>query len=67
MVKSVLMKLKDYLTKHGKDCSQFAKEIGVSAQSVYRYVNGERIPDRETMPRILAATNGAVTADSFYH
>jgi transcriptional regulator with XRE-family HTH domain len=60
------MKLKEYLSASGKTHAEFAKEIEVSPQSLYRYINGERIPDREVMPRITKATENQVTADSFY-
>lgn len=62
----VLMKLKDYLSASGKTHAEFAEEIGVSVQSLYRYINGERIPDRDTMPKIMRATGEQVTANSFY-
>lgn len=44
----------------------FATRIGRSPQAVRRYVNGERIPDRETMPLIVAETGGEVTANDFF-
>lgn len=66
MVKSGVMKLKDYLSASGETPAEFAEKIEVSVQSVHRYINGERIPDREIMPRITKATNGQITPNSFY-
>lgn len=67
MVKNLPMsELKKYLSDSGTKPSEFAKEIGVEVQSLYRYMNGERIPDREIMPRITKATSGLITANSFY-
>jgi hypothetical protein len=36
----------------------FARLIGVSVQAVHRYVGDERVPGREVMERIRAATKG---------
>lgn len=58
--------LKEWLSASGKEYAEFAEEIGVRVQSLYRYVNGERIPDRSVMPRITKATDGQVTPNSFY-
>lgn len=66
MVNYPFMKLKDYLSASGQTHAEFAKEIKVSTQALYRYLEGERIPAREIMSRINAKTNGQVTANSFY-
>jgi hypothetical protein len=38
----------------------------VSAETVRRYIIGERIPDKERMSRIALATDGQVTANDFF-
>jgi DNA-binding transcriptional regulator YdaS (Cro superfamily) len=48
------------------DHRAFAKSIGVSAETVRRYLNGERIPDKKRMSRIALATHGQVTANDFF-
>jgi len=60
------MTLSDYLKRHKISVSQFARRIGVDQDSVYRYLDGTRRPDwRKVLPRIVEATEGQVTADSF--
>lgn len=46
--------------------AEFGRRIGRDKSTVARYCDGERIPDRDTMPRIVAETGGAVTANDFY-
>ena len=58
--------LQDYLTHADIDRAQFARDIGVSAETVRRYIIGERIPDKERMSRIALATDGQVTANDFF-
>ena len=60
------MKLSDYLSNYSISAADFAKDIGVRVQTVNRYRNGERIPERKTMQKIIAVTKGIVTANSFY-
>ena len=60
------MKLPDYLAQHGLSEGAFAEAIGCSREAVRRYCKGERIPDRETMPKIADATQGSVTANDFF-
>lgn len=61
------MKLTDFLRTEGMTVSDFARAISVSPQSVSRYAMNQRIPDREIMNRITAATKGQVTANDFYN
>lgn len=44
----------------------FARGIKVSETAVYRYLQGQRIPRRSVMDRILAFTEGNVSPQSFY-
>lgn len=61
------MQLEDWLKENEVSVPDFAKKIGVKGvRSVYRYINNERIPEKEVMGRILEATKGEVTANSFY-
>jgi DNA-binding transcriptional regulator YdaS (Cro superfamily) len=60
------MHLSEHLDTHGLTYSAFARQIGVSAETVRRYCNGERVPAPSIMRRIIRATEGKVTADSFY-
>lgn len=55
-----------YLSNNGIRQSDFAARIGCTQPAVARYVNGLRIPDRDTMQRIFDATNGAVTPNDFF-
>lgn len=60
------MTLADWLTAKQITVPQFAERIGRSSEAVRRYVNGDRIPDRETMPLIARETDGEVTANDFF-
>lgn len=59
------MRLSEYLSAEQLSLTDFAKAIGVSAEAVRRYRDGDRTPRPEQMVRIKAATSGAVTADDF--
>jgi DNA-binding transcriptional regulator YdaS (Cro superfamily) len=60
------MKLKQYLKQEQMTPFAFAKKHGLRDQSVYRYINGERIPDEATMEIIYRATKGQVTPNDFH-
>lgn len=60
------MTLKEWLSEKGIEPGAFAERIGRTAESVRRYLNGDRIPDRQTMPLIVAETGGRVTANDFF-
>ena len=60
------MKLSLYLSENGISFEAFAQKLGRSRQAVERYAAGKRIPDRETMPLIAAATGGIVGPADFY-
>lgn len=60
------MKLTDWLKLQGLSNDEFAAMIDTTATSVYRYAEGLRIPNEETMGKIYTATKGAVTPNDFY-
>lgn len=60
------MTLRDWLDANSKSNAQLAEKIGRTAEAVRRYAAGDRIPDRETMPLIVDATGGQVTANDFF-
>ncbi|MFC4255409.1 XRE family transcriptional regulator [Altererythrobacter xixiisoli] len=60
------MNLKDWLSDQGLRNADFAKRIDCTAEAVRRYANGDRIPGRDIMPKIVEETGGAVTANDFF-
>lgn len=60
------MTLKDWLAANDVTIAQFAARIERSAEAVRRYVVGDRIPDRDTMPNIVRETDGGVTPNDFF-
>lgn len=60
------MTLNDYLRKAQITRAQFAETLDVSYETVRRYLDGSRIPDRDNMVKIAAATGCKVTANDFF-
>ncbi len=60
------MKLIDWLSAQKISQAAFAEKIGSSQPQVARFAAGTRIPSRDTMLRIVDATEGAVRPDDFY-
>jgi predicted transcriptional regulator len=60
------MQLRRYLDNADLTPPAFAEIIGVPPQTVYRYLSGARLPRRDVMCRIVAATNGRVLPGDFY-
>lgn len=58
--------LRRWLDHHDISDGDFGKRIDRSGEAVRRYANGDRIPDRVTMPKIVRETNGGVTANDFF-
>jgi hypothetical protein len=58
--------LATYLQDRGISEARFAEMIGVSQAAVNRYIAGKRRPRRAVVLRIMAATQGAVTANDLY-
>jgi transcriptional regulator with XRE-family HTH domain len=59
------MSLDKYLTDNSIPPGDFAKRIGVSAQALYRYRTGQRVPEWAVLERIKEATGGTITNDDF--
>ena len=59
------MRLQEYLTHTATSRADFAQQIGVSVESVRRYLIG-RIPEPPVMEKIIEATEGKVTANDFF-
>jgi hypothetical protein len=59
------MKLATYLTANEIRSAAFGRLVGVSKQTMFKYVRGICFPPPETLKRIREATQGAVTADDF--
>lgn len=60
-----MMTLAEYLSWKKISCEDFAAKIDVSRTAVIRYRDGDRRPSWKVMPKIVKATGGKVTADSF--
>lgn len=60
------MKLADWLVREEISFADFGLKIDRTAEAVRRYANGLRIPDRDTMPKIVSVTSGEVTANDFF-
>jgi predicted transcriptional regulator len=60
------MKLAAWLSENSITQAAFAEKIGSSQPQVARFAVGSRIPNRDTMRRIVAATEGAVGPTDFY-
>ena len=58
--------LAEWLEANDENVPGFSRKIRVSKMTVYRYVNGESIPQRRIMQRILRATKGEVSPASFF-
>ena len=59
------MRLQEYLTRTRTSRADFAQQIGVSVESVRRYLDG-RAPKASVMCKIIEATEGKVSANDFF-
>jgi hypothetical protein len=66
LVKYAVMKLRKYLDDHAITAADFALRIGVSVQSVHRYLHDERVPKLDVMAKIKEHTGGAVQPNDFF-
>jgi hypothetical protein len=61
-----LMKLREWMDRECISLAEMGVRIQRTAEAVRRYAAGERIPDRDTMPKIVRVTGGEVTANDFF-
>jgi hypothetical protein len=62
------MTLIEYIRANGLTYKGFALLVGASgARTIHRYATGRRIPSPTLMRSIVEKTQGAVTANDFYH
>lgn len=60
------MKFADYLKKENITQEDAAKSLETTQGSISRWVKGDFIPNKETMQKIVAFTNGEVQPNDFY-
>ena len=60
------MHIKKFLEKSGTYYSDFAKKVAVTPTSVFRYIKGTRLPDKDTLKKIYKETDGQVTPNDFF-
>jgi len=58
-----VMLLKDYLAERGETVEQFAERVSESPHTIAKLYRGDRFPRLSLAQRIVAATEGNVTAD----
>jgi DNA-binding transcriptional regulator YdaS (Cro superfamily) len=59
------MQLKEYMDAMGVSPLAFAHQLGVSNPTVYRWLDGQRVPEPEMMRRIYSATKGTVAPNDW--
>ncbi|MBA9067461.1 transcriptional regulator with XRE-family HTH domain [Methylobacterium sp. RAS18] len=59
------MRLADYLHKAEIKPSAFAERLGVTRQTLWRYMSGDRRPEWDVLERICAETEGQVSPNDF--
>ena len=59
------MIIQEYRQAHGLTQAQFAAKIGTVPSAVSQYERKTRVPKRTIMTRIIAFTEGKVTANDF--
>jgi DNA-binding transcriptional regulator YiaG len=60
------MKLHAYLEKNGIKPTQFANDVKVGKDAVYKWLSGDKRPTEENLIKIATVTKGQVTANDFY-
>ena len=61
-----MSKLSEWRQGAGLTLAEVAAKLGRSVSTVHRIEAGTRIPDRETMPKIVAMTAGEVKPEHFF-
>lgn len=60
------MQITDWLTKNDISDADFAAQIGVTRQALWRYKSGDRIPRRGILTKIQEVTGGQVLPADFF-
>lgn len=60
------MRLNEYINTHDLTRALLAEKLGVSHETVRRYLTGESVPRPRTMKKIYNLTGGKVMANDFY-
>lgn len=58
------MKISEYIRNQVHSVSDFAAELGVSEQAVYKWASGQRKPSKKNIPKIVAHTKGKLSYES---
>lgn len=56
----------EWVKKSGRKKALIAKDLKIELTSLYRYLSGDRVPSKDVMGRILAASDGQVDPACFY-
>lgn len=59
------MTLAEFLSEADIKPTAFAERIGVTRQTLWRYMSGERRPEWDVLERIQTETSGQVTPNDF--
>lgn len=60
------MQIAEWMKEDGLTFRQVAARLGIDLRSAQRYRYGHRIPDRERMRKLIAASEGRVTPNDIY-
>ena len=58
--------IKTYLSSTNQTVAEFAAKAGISAQSLYKYINGERTPRKNHYNKMVLASDGVLDASTFF-
>ncbi len=61
------MKLSKFLKERDLTCGEFGDQVGATAEAVRLWASDQRIPKKEFMEKIAAATDGTVLANDFFN
>lgn len=64
--KIVFMKLKQFLKTNNISAANFSNKIGVPPATLRKWVQGERIPRKKEMLKLMQLTNGEVQPNDFF-
>lgn len=58
-------KLREILHRRNISVPDFAEAIGVAARTAYRYLSGERLPERDVWARIIEWSDEEMTWEDY--